>query len=420
MRQDNRQDGKKLLFSVAAAIGLWILAGFFGGLIFQTYFGREEKSKDQRPLAFFDIMCHDENGFDFDGFFLQDNYELFEKRLAVTKGARKPEITTWTECEYKGTITRVRFPEIRLKAYPGARGEVIYQFYEGQFLEGSLCVIFPSYQEAKEYVQKRMEAVSGYRDKKYQERQEQYGITDGGWWTWETGEEGRTYEGRYVDRQHTCLSFFAEETSEEEGYAKIQFGESINREYADGRAASRYFSFEDTEDSEFCLESPPQVYIEYSLEELCGESTAIVKASYVSRTELDLFLGIHVFKLEKDFIGNIEETYLHLYGEGRKRFEKGESYYLFLREDPSPLYPHIVYHLTGSVDGYQKEEENISPAIKEEVKKGNYSVKEEEKTVEEDYQNADLIYRVKITGVEALNPFEQGCSGEISEVIRAR
>ena len=253
----------------------------------------------------------------------------------------------------------------------------------------------------------------------YQERQEQYGITDGGWWTWETGEEGRTYEGRYVDRQHTCLSFFAEETSEEEGYAKIQFGESINREYADGRAASRYFSFEDTEDSEFCLESPPQVYIEYSLEELCGESTAIVKASYVSRTELDLFLGIHVFKLEKDFIGNIEETYLHLYGEGRKRFEKGESYYLFLREDPSPLYPHIVYHLTGSVDGYQKEE-NISPAIKEEVKKGNYSVKEEEKTVEEDYQNADLIYRVKITGVEALNPFEQGCSGEISEVIRAR
>ncbi len=126
-----------------------------------------------------------------------------------------------------------------------------------------------------------------------------------------------------------------------------------------------------------------------------------------------------MFKLEKDFIGNIEETYLHLYGEGRKRFEKGESYYLFLREDPSPLYPHIVYHLTGSVDGYQKEE-NISPAIKEEVKKGNYSVKEEEKTVEEDYQNADLIYRVKITGVEALNPFEQGCSGEISEVIRAR
>lgn len=245
MKQNGRQNREKrayflenrMLFPAILAVSFWLLASLSARFLLENHLAEEEKQKAEKPLAFFGAMCHDKKGFDFDGFFLRDSYELFEKRLAVTKGARKPEITTWTECEYKGTITRVRFPEIRLKAYPGARGEVIYQFYEGQFLEGSLCVIFPSYQEAKEYVQKRMEAVSGYRDKKYQERQEQYGITDGGWWTWETGEEGRTYEGRYVDRQHTCLSFFAEETSEEEGYAKIQFGENINREYADGRQA---------------------------------------------------------------------------------------------------------------------------------------------------------------------------------------
>ncbi len=440
MKQNGRQNREKrayflenrMLFPAILAISFWLLASLSARFLLENHLAEEEKQKAEKPLAFFGAMCHDKKGFDFDGFFLRDSYELFEKRLAVTKGARKPEITTWLM--YEEEVTTVWFSEIQLEEYPGAVGRVMYQFCGGQFIKGYWKVAFPSYQEAKAYIQERMEETAVYQDKQYKKNQDRGGLVDGARWIWETGKNGEVMAGTYVDRQHTYLAFMTSERDDPDAYAEIQFGENINLEYREGREKSRYFSFEIKKDTPEPLPMvPPDISIIESFQELCEKSDTIVKASYVSRIRLDeMGKSVHVFRLEEDFVGNWKEPYLYLYEESIQVFERGESYYLFLKTVSEYLYPHTVCYLN---DYYLSEKEtkeenacffelgteevrHISDTIRKNVKNGNYSVKNQKKPLAEICREADAVYRVALIEATIQSPFGQECIGEVSEVLK--
>ena len=412
------------------------------------------RRKEEKPLEFFSTMCHDQKGFCFDGFSVADSYELFKKRLAATEYTENIEIKM-PESE-KEAYFDVVVDMLCLDGYPGAKGSVIYRFYKGQFFQGELQAEFLSYHVAKDYIEERMDAVSVYRDKEYEKRQNRDGITDGGWWVWETGRRGSTLEGLYVDPHHTYLKFYAGEDVKYKGHVRILFGENINPNWENWLEGSAFFSPDETEDAETGdaetgdAETDDEKTDEEefagnglsggvsrtsirSLEEVCQYSDTIVKARYISRSEWDTSRTIYVFEPEEDFIGTVEEPYLHLYGNQFGKFREGESYYLFLSSMRSSLYPHIVYAYVGCLSEWEIENgearydnlsrenlEKLPQYLREIVNKGICPPVKTKESFEEAYENADAIYRVKITGTKRDNPFVQTADGTLLQKIRVR
>ena len=469
-----------VVFLLAGAAGGW-----WNGKGLGIWGGWDSGRKEEKPLEFFGTMCHDRKGFCFDGFSIGDSYELFEKRLAITEHTRnienpensenievadikKPEsianpekMETPEEIEVLENPDNTGAPEnieeiqirtykregeeyfsivadvVWLDDYPGVKGSVSYQFYKGQFFEGKLWAEFPSYRAAKDYIEERMDAVSAYRDKEYEKRQEQDGITDGGWWTWETGRQGSALEGLYVDSYHTYLQFYAGEDEDYKGRVRISFGENINQNRGNWLEESAFFSSDQTTSYKnysgsgligcYC-----RVLIE-DLETLCQYSDTIVKARYVSRSEESIARTIYVFEPEEDFTGTVEEPYLHLHGAPSGRFQKGESYYLFLKTSRHSFYPHIMYAQVGSfserevengeVERYslsRKELEELPQCLREMVSKGICPPVEKRESFEEAYANTDAIYRIKVTKTSREGSFVQIGEGELLEKIRMR
>ncbi len=416
--------------------------------------GWDSGRKEEKPLEFFSTMCHDQKGFCFDGLSIADSYELFKKRLAATEYTENIEIKMPESEEevYFDVVVDV----LCLDGYPGAKGSVIYRLYKGQFFQGELQAEFLSYHVAKDYIEERMDAVSVYRDKEYEKKQNRDGITDGGWWVWETGRRGSTLEGLYVDPHHTYLKFYAGEDVKYKGHVRILFGENINPNWENWLEESAFFSPDETEDAETGDAETDDAEIDDektdeeefagnglsggvsrtsigSLEEVCQYSDTIVKARYISRSEWDTSRTIYVFEPEEDFTGTVEEPYLHLHGAPSGRFQKGESYYLFLKTSRHSFYPHIMYAQVGSfserevengeVERYslsRKELEELPQCLREMVSKGICPPVEKRESFEEAYANTDAIYRVKVAKTSRENSFVQIGEGELLEKIRMR
>ena len=83
-----------------------------------------------------------------------------------------------------------------------------------------------------------------------------------------------------------------------------------------------------------------------SFADICEWSDTIVKAKYIKRESLNEYTDIFVFKVEEDFIGNVDEKRIHVYEEKENSFIQGKSYYIFMESNRNNIYPHVVYART--------------------------------------------------------------------------
>lgn len=176
-----------------------------------------------------------------------------------------------------------------------------------------------------------------------------------------------------------------------------------------------------------------------TFEDVCNWSDTIVKAKYVKRESFDGYSDIYIFKLEHDYIGNVDEKLLHVYEDCGTSFIQGKSYYLFLSSFRGSLYPHVVYRRTNTEFLMGDNEEinsakytfyqdyslglekvsDISNYIETEIiAKNSYMVMEESVSFEQAYMDADAIYKIKVEKVSPVNPFVSICSYTVTEKLR--
>ncbi len=182
--------------------------------------------KRSEPLAFWESNFHNEDRFTFDGFSLLDGYEGLKKRLELTEGSQTPKIQETKEGDI--VITYVVFPTFELEQNSDVRGRrVEYCFYNQKFFNGKMELEFMSYEDAREYIRQKVDEISTYRDTSYEERQNETGETDGGWWVHESEEIGKSFDAVYVDRFGAALQFHAE-IKGEIGIVNVIYMENLN------------------------------------------------------------------------------------------------------------------------------------------------------------------------------------------------
>ena len=177
---------------------------------------------------------------------------------------------------------------------------------------------------------------------------------------------------------------------------------------------------------------------------LCEWSNTIVKAKYIRRESYTEYGDLFVFKLEKDFIGNVDEKYICLHEDKETSFIRGKSYYLFMVSyGDSALLPYVSYartepsFLLGEVGkGNSKrytfyndytlgldQVEDISKYIETEIiAKGAYKKTEvKSETLNEAIMNADAIYKIKIESVEnKINRYVANCTYSVKKELREK
>ena len=176
-----------------------------------------------------------------------------------------------------------------------------------------------------------------------------------------------------------------------------------------------------------------------SFDDVCEWSDTIVKAKYIKRESFDGYKDIFVFKLEEDYIGNVDEKLIHVYEVKESSFIQGKSYYLFMSSFRSPLYPHVVYTRTcngllvgeiGKGDSTQytfyssswglDKVGDISKYIETEIVAKGVYMEEEREALEEAVKNADAIYKIKLESVKPDNRFVATCTYTMKETLRER
>ena len=205
--------------------------------------GTPDPELSSKPLEFFDASFHDEEGFTFDGFSLLDEYEGLEERLELTEGSQIPKIQETKEGDI--VITNVVFPMFELEQNPDVGGRVEYRFYNRKFFNGKMELEFLSYEDAREYIRQKVDGISAYRDTSYEERQNETGETDGGWWVHESEEIGKSFDAVYVDQFGAALQFHAE-IKEETGIVTVTYMENLNFTLPGTREKSVFFEEEET------------------------------------------------------------------------------------------------------------------------------------------------------------------------------
>lgn len=175
---------------------------------------------------------------------------------------------------------------------------------------------------------------------------------------------------------------------------------------------------------------------------ICEWSDTIVKAKYIRRESFNAYIDIFVFKVKEDYIGNVDEKYIHIYWDKESSFIHGKNYYLFLTSNHSLLFPHVHYvptssgFLVGEVGKGDSRQytfynnfslgldkvEDISQYIKTEIiAKGAYKKTEEKsESLDDAIMNAEAIYIIKIESVEESNRFVSNGKYTVTETLRER
>ena len=177
-----------------------------------------------------------------------------------------------------------------------------------------------------------------------------------------------------------------------------------------------------------------------SFDDICERSDTIVKAKYIKREKFDGYTDIFVFKVEEDYIGNVDEKQIHVYEEKANSFIQGKSYYLFMSSVRNNIYPHVVYARTyanllvgesGAGDSQQYTFYNgvsfgldkvgdISKYIETEIVEKKAYMKTESESLNEAILNADAIYKIKMESVESFNRFVASCTYTVKETLKER
>lgn len=175
-----------------------------------------------------------------------------------------------------------------------------------------------------------------------------------------------------------------------------------------------------------------------SFEDICKWSDTIVKAKYVRKESFDSYSNIYTFKLENDYIGNVNEKFIHVIEDKETSFIRGKSYYLFLSSFHNSLYPYVTYNRTETsfLMGESTERnsnkytfyndnsfgldkvDDISEYIEMKIIATNSYMQEERVSFEEAYTNADAIYVIEVEEVSPANRFVTICSYTITEKLR--
>jgi len=172
-----------------------------------------------------------------------------------------------------------------------------------------------------------------------------------------------------------------------------------------------------------------------SLEELCRHSNTIIKAKYIDSESFSGSTSEFRFKLERDFIGSVDEDTLHVYESSLTTLIPGKSYYLFMTGHVSCVYPHITFgricpeFLPGELDGELTfyggntlglpEDCDLDGLIEQLVADGDYSSEGlERETPEQAFASADRILLVTVTGVTKENRYLATCEYVIDRVLR--
>ncbi len=201
-----------------------------------------------KPLEFFRGSFHDEHGFTFDGFTITADYKIMEERLALTE--QQPEIRLVDN----GNTTILTFYKVSPMDDPEVVGNVVYMFYKEQFLRGSMSILFPNYESAKDFVKEtgegldtvkipveELEQIENYDGYTYSELREPE--------SWEP----YAYSAGYVDRRGISIQTSAvkriEEGGKEVGIVTIFFIENVSGGGA-AKNNSQYFEFDFEEESE--------------------------------------------------------------------------------------------------------------------------------------------------------------------------
>ncbi|MCI8626715.1 MAG: hypothetical protein HFI40_10610 [Lachnospiraceae bacterium] len=201
-----------------------------------------------KPLEFFRGAFHDEHGFTFDGFTITADYKIMEERLALTE--QQPEIRLVDN----GNTTILTFYKVSPMDDPEVVGNVVYMFYKEQFLRGSMSILFPNYESAKDFVREtgegldtvkipveELEQIENYDGYTYSELREPE--------SWEP----YAYSAGYVDRRGISIQTSAvkriEEGGKEVGVVTIFFIENVSGGGA-VKNNSQYFEFDFEEESE--------------------------------------------------------------------------------------------------------------------------------------------------------------------------
>lgn len=195
-----------------------------------------------KPLEFFRGAFHDEHGFTFDGFTITADYKIMEERLALTE--QQPEIRLVDN----GNTTILTFYKVSPMDDPEVVGNVVYMFYKEQFLRGSMSILFPNYESAKDFVREtgegldtvkipveELEQIENYDGYTYSELREPE--------SWEP----YAYSAGYVDRRGISIQTSAvkriEEGGKEVGVVTIYFIENVPGGGA-VKNNSQYFEFD--------------------------------------------------------------------------------------------------------------------------------------------------------------------------------
>ncbi len=108
--------------------------------------GTPDPELSSRPLEFFRGAFQDGEGFTFDGFTITADYDIMEKRLALTE--QQPEIKVTDN----GATTNLIFYEVVMEEEPEVVGNFTYMFYKNQFLRGTMSILFPDFEAAKDFI----------------------------------------------------------------------------------------------------------------------------------------------------------------------------------------------------------------------------------------------------------------------------
>jgi len=177
-----------------------------------------------------------------------------------------------------------------------------------------------------------------------------------------------------------------------------------------------------------------------SFGDICEWSDTIVKAKYIKRENFDGYTDIFVFKVEEDYIGNVDEKRIHVYEEKANSFIQGKSYYLFMSSFRNNIYPHVVYTRTkanflvgeigkgnarqytfynGASWGLDKVGD-ISKYIETEIVEKKAYMETGSESLNDAIMNADAIYEIKMESVEQINRFVASCTYTVKETLIER
>lgn len=79
-----------------------------------------------------------------------------------------------------------------------------------------------------------------------------------------------------------------------------------------------------------------------SMEDIMRYSTNIVKANLTSIEDFDGAICVYCFDINEDYTGNTPDE-IHMYDAYNSAYIVGHTYYLFLCQNESALYPHTIY-----------------------------------------------------------------------------